>query len=84
MHKSYIYDHFFDKFIIFFLFSFMTAQSAGASGNNAKMMNFGKSRAQRIDPDAPNSKRFRDVAGLKEENNQNSDLTVSKHEGQKE
>ena len=53
--------------IIFFLFSFMTAQSAGASGNNAKMMNFGKSRAQRIDPDAPNSKRFRDVAGLKEE-----------------
>ncbi|MCI5501369.1 MAG: ATP-dependent zinc metalloprotease FtsH [Lachnospiraceae bacterium] len=53
--------------IIFFLFSFMTAQSAGASGNNAKMMNFGKSRAQRIDPDAPNSKRFKDVAGLKEE-----------------
>lgn len=53
--------------IIFFLFSFLSAQSAGAGGNNSKMMNFGKSRAQRIDPDAPNSKRFKDVAGLKEE-----------------
>ncbi len=51
---------------IFFLFSFMSAQSAGASGGNAKMMNFGKSRAQRIDPDE-HAKRFRDVAGLKEE-----------------
>ena len=35
-------------------------------GSNAKMMNFGKSRAQRIDPDE-HAKRFRDVAGLKEE-----------------
>lgn len=51
---------------IFFLFSFLSAQSAGASGSNAKMMNFGKSRAQRIDPDE-HAKRFRDVAGLKEE-----------------
>lgn len=51
---------------IFFLFSFMSAQTAGASGGNAKMMNFGKSRAQRIDPD-DHAKRFRDVAGLKEE-----------------
>lgn len=51
---------------IFFLFSFLSAQSAGAGGSNAKMMNFGKSRAQRIDPDE-HAKRFRDVAGLKEE-----------------
>ncbi len=51
---------------IFFLFSFLSAQSAGAGGSNAKMMNFGKSRAQRIDPDE-HAKRFRDVAGLNEE-----------------
>lgn len=52
---------------IFFLFSLMTAQSAGSGGSNAKMMNFGKSRAQRIDPGAENAKKFDDVAGLKEE-----------------
>ncbi len=52
---------------IFFLFSFFSAQSAGAGANNAKMMNFGKSRAQRIDPGDENAKKFGDVAGLKEE-----------------
>ncbi len=52
---------------IFFLFSFLSAQTAGQGGSNAKMMNFGKSRAQRIDPDDPNAKHFSDVAGLKEE-----------------
>ena len=51
---------------IFFLFSFLSAQSAGASGGNAKMMNFGKSRAQRIDP-GEHAKKFKAVAGLKEE-----------------
>ena len=51
---------------IFFLFSFLSAQSAGAGGGNSKMMNFGKSRAQRIDP-GEHSKRFADVAGLREE-----------------
>ena len=51
---------------IFFLFSFLSAQAAGASGGNAKMMNFGKSRAQRIDP-GEHAKKFKDVAGLKEE-----------------
>lgn len=51
---------------LFFIFSFLSAQSAGAGGGNSKMMNFGKSRAQRIDPDE-HAKRFRDVAGLKEE-----------------
>ena len=52
---------------IFFLFSFLSAQTAGQGGSNAKLMNFGKSRAQRIDPDDPNAKHFKDVAGLKEE-----------------
>ncbi len=52
---------------IFFLFSFLSSQSAGQGGTNAKMMNFGKSRAQRIDPEDPNAKHFKDVAGLKEE-----------------
>lgn len=51
---------------IFFIFTFLSAQSAGGGGGNAKMMNFGKSRAQRIDP-GEHAKRFRDVAGLKEE-----------------
>ena len=40
---------------IFFLFSFLSAQTAGQTGSNAKMMNFGKSRAQRIDPDDENA-----------------------------
>ena len=52
---------------IFFLFSFLSAQSANSGGGNAKMMNFGKSRARRIDPDDQHAKRFKDVAGLKEE-----------------
>ncbi len=52
---------------IFFLFSFLSAQSGAQGGSNSKMMNFGKSRAQRIDPDDPNAKHFEDVAGLKEE-----------------
>ena len=58
---------------IFFLFSFLSAQSAGAGGSNAKMMNFGKSRAQRIDPDE-HAKRFRDVAGLKEEKEEQEEI----------
>lgn len=52
---------------IFFLFSFLSAQSANSGGGNAKMMNFGKSRARRIDPDDHHAKKFKDVAGLKEE-----------------
>lgn len=53
---------------IFLLFSFLSAQSANSGGGNSKMMNFGKSRARRIDPEEPHAKRFKDVAGLKEEN----------------
>ena len=52
---------------IFLLFSFLSAQSANSGGGNSKMMNFGKSRAKRIDPEEPHAKRFKDVAGLKEE-----------------
>ncbi|MCI5640326.1 MAG: ATP-dependent zinc metalloprotease FtsH [Lachnospiraceae bacterium] len=52
---------------LFLLFSFLSSQSAAGGGGNSKMMNFGKSRATRIDPDDPNAKHFRDVAGLKEE-----------------
>ena len=52
---------------IFLLFSFLSAQSANSGGGNSKMMNFGKSRARRIDPEDPHAKRFKDVAGLKEE-----------------
>ena len=52
---------------IFLLFSFLSAQSANSGGGNSKMMNFGKSRARRIDPEEPHAKSFKDVAGLKEE-----------------
>ena len=52
---------------IFLLFSFLSAQSANSGGGNSKMMIFGKSRARRIDPEEPHAKRFKDVAGLKEE-----------------
>ena len=45
----------------------MNMRAGAGGGTNAKMMNFGKSRAQRIDPDDPNAKHFKDVAGLKEE-----------------
>ena len=49
--------------VVVFMMAMMNRQSGGS---NAKMMNFGKSRARMISPD---SKRvmFRDVAGLQEE-----------------
>ncbi len=49
-----------------FLLFFMAMMNRQGGGGNAKMMNFGKSRARMISPD---SKRvmFKDVAGLKEE-----------------
>lgn len=54
--------------LIFFLFSMMTSQSGGGGGN-AKMMNFGKSRARMTSPD-DKQKTFADVAGLVEEKEQ--------------
>ena len=53
---------------LFLLFTFLSAQTGGGAGaSGSKMMDFGKSRATRINPDSPNAKKFIDVAGLKEE-----------------
>ena len=49
--------------ILVFFFTMMNRQ---AGGSNAKMMNFGKSRAKMLSPDAKRLT-FKDVAGLKEE-----------------
>ncbi len=49
--------------LLIFIFSMMNRQ---AGGGNAKMMNFGKSRARMISPDAKRVT-FKDVAGLQEE-----------------
>lgn len=54
--------------LIFLLFSMMTSQAQGG-GSNAKMMNFGKSRAKMTGPDEK-VKTFADVAGLVEEKEQ--------------
>ncbi len=55
--------------LIFVLFTMMTSQAQGGGGANAKMMNFGKSRARMTAPDEK-SKTFADVAGLVEEKEQ--------------
>ncbi len=49
--------------LILFIFGMMNRQ---AGGGNARMMNFGKSRARMLSPDAKRVT-FQDVAGLKEE-----------------
>ena len=55
---------------LFILWVLLSGQAAGGGGGgggtNAKMMNFGKSRATRIDPD-DKKHTFEDVAGLREE-----------------
>ena len=51
-------------FVIIFLFAMMTRQGGG--GGNAKMMNFGKSRARMMLPD-DKKVTFQNVAGLQEE-----------------
>lgn len=55
--------------VIFLLFSMMTSHAQGGGGANAKMMNFGKSRAKMTSPD-DKVKTFADVAGLVEEKEQ--------------
>ena len=55
--------------LIFVLFTMMTSQAQGGGGGNAKMMNFGKSRARMTASDEK-SKTFADVAGLVEEKEQ--------------
>lgn len=51
--------------LIFFMLTTMMGGAQGGGGSNAKMMNFGKSRAKLSTED--NKIRFDDVAGLKEE-----------------
>ena len=55
--------------LIFLLFTMMTGHTQGGGGANAKMMNFGKSRAKVTAPDEK-VKTFDDVAGLVEEKEQ--------------
>ena len=52
--------------LIFFLFVMMNRQMSAGGGSNAKMMNFGKSRARMSLPD-DRKVTFQNVAGLKEE-----------------
>lgn len=52
--------------LVIVLFFFMSSRQAGGGGANAKMMNFGKSRAKLMDG-STNKITFKDVAGLNEE-----------------
>lgn len=52
--------------LVVVIFLFLTTRQAGDRTSNAKMMNFGKSRAKLMDP-STNRVTFKDVAGLKEE-----------------
>ena len=52
--------------LIIFLMLMMNRQMSGGGGSNAKMMNFGKSRARMSSPD-DKKVTFKDVAGLQEE-----------------
>lgn len=51
--------------VMFFMFSAMTSQASG--GSNAKMMNFGKSRARMSLNNDGKGTTFKDVAGVQEE-----------------
>nr|WP_274602683.1 ATP-dependent zinc metalloprotease FtsH [Blautia schinkii] len=52
--------------ILIFFFMMMNRQMSGGGGSNAKMMNFGKSRARMSSPD-DKKVTYKDVAGLQEE-----------------
>ncbi len=52
--------------LVIAVFFFMSSRQAGGGGANAKMMNFGKSRAKLMDG-STNKITFKDVAGLNEE-----------------
>ncbi len=68
--------------LIFLLFSMMTGHTQGGGGANAKMMNFGKSRAKVTAPDEK-VKTFEDVAGLVEEKEQLGEIVDFLAEPQK-
>ena len=54
--------------LVIFVIMMMNRQMSGGGGGNAKMMNFGKSRARMTSPDDNNKKiTFGNVAGLEEE-----------------
>ncbi len=55
--------------LIFFLFTMLSNRAGGGGGGNAKMMDFGKSRARMMNPNEK-AKTFADVAGLVEEKEQ--------------
>ena len=57
--------------VIVFLFVMFTASHSGGGGSNAKMMNFGKSRARLA---VNNTITFQDVAGLREEKEELSEI----------
>ena len=59
--------------LIFILFTMMTSQAQGGGGGNAKMMNFGKSRAK-LSTEEDNHMTFENVAGLKEEKEELEEL----------
>ena len=63
-------------FILFMIM--MNAQNSGGGGANARMMNFGKSRARLTNKEDIHT-RFDDVAGLKEENISLSGICTFKH-----
>lgn len=52
--------------VVLIFFMMMFTRQAGGGGGNAKMMNFGKSRARMVS-DEDNKVTFKDVAGLNEE-----------------
>lgn len=56
----------FSGVLVIFLFLMMNRQMSGGGGSNAKMMNFGKSRARMMLPDDKKIT-FQNVAGLQEE-----------------
>ena len=65
MLTAYIFPVVIGAIIVMLMFMMLTGGVGGGGGSNAKMMNFGKSRARLSTDD--NKIRFKDVAGLKEE-----------------
>ena len=59
--------------ILIFFFMMMNRQMSGGGGSNAKMMNFGKSRAK-LSTEEDNHMTFENVAGLKEEKEELEEL----------